>query len=196
MKIKEDHRYYIDEYKSLKAFIEELMKLIKDKKISYMYNSNGISSGSTSYTDKEYMVDGSTYIVFDDDTVIEFSYDFFSMLYITYTKKKNIPDRDIIDLSNETKKLLCILDLDYTDCKIKDYEIESFSDEYIIDPRDDMTRPKGGDYFKEIVFHLSNNKKLCICAENAEFDGYCDIWVENNTLKGVFNGKPHKVWWE
>ena len=78
---------------------------------------------------------------------------------------------------------------------IVDYELNRFSDEYIIDPVYDTTRPDGGDYFKEIIFHLSNKKKICICAENAEADGYCDIWMENNDMYGVFNGESHKTWW-
>ena len=79
---------------------------------------------------------------------------------------------------------------------IIDYELNHFTDEYIINPSDDQTRPEGGDYFKEIIFHLDNEKKLCICPQNAETDGYCDIWMEIGNNKNEFNGENHQVWWK
>ena len=70
------------------------------------------------------------------------------------------------------------LDLDVKDTRIEDFEIERFSEEYEINPSSGTVRPYGGDYFKKITFNLSNGKKLCICAEDSETDGYCDIWTE------------------
>ena len=49
---------------------------------------------------------------------------------------------------------------------------------YEINPSSGTVRPDGGDYFKKITFNLSNIKKLCICAEDSETDGYCNIWTE------------------
>ena len=65
-----------------------------------------------------------------------------------------------------------------TNTRIEGYEIEKFSEEYEINPSTGTTRPKGGDYFKKITFKLSNGKKLCICAEDVEVDGYCEIAIE------------------
>ena len=65
------------------------------------------------------------------------------------------------------------------DTKIVDYELESFHDEYEINPASGETRPEGGDYFKQISFILDDDNKLCICAEDSEVDGYCDVWVEH-----------------
>lgn len=196
MELVEDHHYYIDEYKTLEAFIKIVVDKVKNKKIKYIYNLCGISSSSLSFSDKVYSTSDYNYIVFDDDTVIKFQYVFFSMIDIYYTNLKCLRDKELLNLKDEREALLCKLDLDYVNNSIVDYEIETFNDEYIIDPRDDATRPDGGDYFKEIVFHLNNDKKLCICAQNAEFDGYCDIWIENNSLKEIFNGQSHKVWWK
>lgn len=195
MEIMKNHEYYIDEFKTLKIFIEKLFNEIKNKKIEYIYTLGGTTGGVV----KEYSAyDASdyVYVVFDDDSVIKFQYNFFSMMYITYTDLDSLREEEKMNLSDDREVLLCKLNLEYDKSKIVDYEIEQFSDEYIIEPSSDMTRPEGGDYFKEIIFHLDNDKKLCICAQNAEFDGYCDVWVENNSLKGIFNGQSHTVWWK
>ena len=193
MKIIKDHRYYIDEYKTLKNFLDGLIELLNNKKIKGIFSQDAITYSSyAKFTDKIYSLIDYNFIVFDDDTVIKSEYNFFSMLYVYYTDIKCLWDEDLEIIKNEAFKL----ELDYSNSSIIDYEIEIFSDEYIINPRDDATRPEGGDYFKEIIFHLSNNKKLCICAENAEFDGYCDVWIENDNLKGIYNSDSHKVWWK
>lgn len=191
MKIIKDHRYYIDEYKTLKNFIDSLIELLNNKKIKGIF-AQSKNSFKTKFTDRVYSICDYNYIVFDDNTVIKFKYNFFSMMYVYYTDTKLLRNEDLQIINDE----VCKLELDYSNSYIIDYEIERFLDEYIINPRDDVTRPEGGDYFKEIIFHLSNNKKLCICAENAEFDGYCDIWIENDNLKGIYNSASHKVWWK
>ena len=87
----------------------------------------------------------------------------------------------INDFSDEEKELseVCRYKLNIEDTKIVDYELESFHDEYEINPSTGETRPEGGDYFKQISFILDNDNKLCICAEDSEVDGYCDTWVEH-----------------
>ena len=42
-----------------------------------------------------------------------------------------------------------------------------------------ITIPAGGDYFDKITIVLKNNIEICIQAEDAMSDGYCDIWVDN-----------------
>ena len=63
--------------------------------------------------------------------------------------------------------------------KIEDFEIEQFTGEYEINPSEGTLRPDNTLYFRKIVFKLSNGKNLCICAEDTQSDGYCDIWLEN-----------------
>ena len=70
------------------------------------------------------------------------------------------------------------LDLDLENTRIESFNIERFSEEYEINPSSVTLRPAGGDYFKRITLKLSNGKELCICAEDSETDGYCDIWVK------------------
>ena len=190
MKIELNKVYYFDVFEDLQQYLSSLLKLFNDAGIKYICSDGGVVYyGNQSFTDKLYSVTDTNYIVFDNDKGLQFSYNFFSMIDVAYIDSERICNK-VVD--NEG----IILDLDVTGSKIVDFEIERFSDEYIINPSTDATRPAGGDYFKEIVFHLDNNKKICICAENAEFDGYCDIWVENNCLMEMFNGQSHKVWWE
>lgn len=165
--------------------------MLNNKQIKGIFAQNK-NFFKTKFTDRVYSICDYNYIVFDDNTVIKFKYNFFSMMDVYYTNTKSLRNEDLQIINDE----VCKLELDYSNSYIIDYEIERFSDEYIINPRDDATRPEGGDYFKEIIFHLSNNKKLCICAENAEFDGYCDIWIENDNLKGIYNSASHRVWWK
>lgn len=192
MKIRPDWPYYIDEYKTLKIFLEKILKQVKNNKIIKIVSNSGISwSKSYDFSDNVYTTENFNYIVFDDESVIKFRYNFFSIIDIWFTSIKYLKDEEIEVINNSD----LLLELDCVEQKIVDLEINRFEDEYIIEPSSDTIRPAGGDYFKEIIFHLSNNKKLCICAENAESDGYCNIWIENNNLKGVFNGQNHIAWW-
>ena len=101
-----------------------------------------------------YSTDDDNYIMFENNMVLKFSYKFFSIIYMSY-----------MDIKEVTENANFILDLDIKNTKIIDYELERFNDAYIINPSEDSMRLEGGDYFKEIVFHLNNNKKLCIYAE-------------------------------
>lgn len=191
--IRRNHQYYIDEFKTMNEFIKEFLIIIKDKKIKSFISIDSLCwTENRSFADKVYDTDGDNYLIFDDDTILKFSYNFFSMIYVELTdvNSLNVKDAKAINLSKNNQ-----FEFDCYGEAIVDYELNNFSDEYIIDPSYDTTRPEGGDYFKEIIFHLSNKKKLCICAENAEVDGYCNIWMENNDSYGVFNGEVHKTWW-
>lgn len=191
MKIKENHKYYIDEYKTFNEYIKEVLEKIKDKKIKSFVSLSGLYwTEQLDFAEKVYDTDAENYLIFDDDTILKFNYNCFSMIYIELTNKGYLSKTEIEDLKDAEN-----FEMDCYGTTIVDYELNRFNDEYIIEPSSDTVRPEGGDYFKEIIFHLSNRKKLCICAENAESDGYCNIWLENNNLKGIFNGQPHKAWW-
>ncbi len=192
MNIEFNHEYYFDEYKEFNEFIKSFISIVRDKKIKSFIPFSGLTwSELCSFTDKLYMTDDFNYLIFDDGTTLIFEYNFFSMISIKVTHISELADKE-----KETPKVVGSFDFDCYGSSIVDYELNSFHDEYIINPSTGETRPSGGDYFKELILHLSNGKKICICAENAESDGYCDIWMENNSLKGIFNGLSHKVWWE
>lgn len=191
MKIVEDREYYIDEYSTFNEFLKSFLELIKNKKIKKFISSSALSwSTHYDFASKVYDTDLPNYLIFEDDMVLKFDYNFFSMIYIKYTHIKCLRDSEQKDIERDDN-----FEIDCYGKTIIDYELNKFSDEYIIEPSADITRPEGGDYFKEIIFHLDNNKKICICAENAETDGYCNIWMEENNFKGIFNGEPHKAWW-
>ena len=189
MKIKRNYDYYFDEYNSFNDFLKEFLHIIKDKKIKAFIPTGALwKFDNNKFTDKIYTTDEPNYLIFDDDTVLIFNYNWFSIIDIKITNLK--------DLGKSKIKSKNKFALECYGVSIVDYELNKFTDEYIINPATDETRPAGESYFKEIIFHLSNAKKLCICAENAEEDGYCDIWMENNNLKGTFNGQSHEVWWK
>ena len=191
--IRKNCQYYIDEFKTMNEFIKEFLTIIKDKKIKAFISTDSLCwTEKCVFADKVYDTAGDNYLIFEDDTILKFGYNFFSMIYIELTDFNSLSDKEVeaINICKNNQ-----FDFDCYDKTIVDYELNNFSDEYIIEPSNDITRPEGGDYFKEIIFHLSNKKKICFCAENAELDGYCDIWMENNDSYGVFNGGDHKTRW-
>ena len=189
MKIKRTYDYYFDEYNSFNEFLKEFLRIIKDKNIKLFISTGALLwFENNKFTDKIYVTDEPNYLIFDDDTVLIFNYNLFSMIDI---KVSNLKDLSISEIKNKNN-----FDFDCYDVSIVEYELNKFTDEYIINPATDETRSAGGSYFKEIIFHLSNEKKICICAEDAESDGYCDIWMENNNLKEIFNDQLHEVWWK
>ena len=193
MELRIDHNYYITDYKQMNEYMIEFMRLVKDKKIVKIISSSGLSWYERSEPrGKVYNTDAQNYIVFEDNTVLKFDYRWFSLIDIRLTEVECLHKNEQEWFVNSDM----LLDLDYANSTIIDYELNHFTDEYIINPSDDQTRPEGGDYFKEIIFHLDNEKKLCICPQNAETDGYCDIWMENGNNKNEFNGENHQVWWK
>lgn len=193
MTIRRNHKYYIDEYKTFNEYLKEFMNIVKDKKIKSFIPFSGLSwTTHSKFADKVYDTDDVNYLIFDDNTILKFNYNWFSMIDIELTQLDSLREAEIKGLEERKDEQF---DFDCYGETIVDFELNRFNDEYIIEPSSDTIRPEVGDYFKEIIFHLSNGKKICICAENAEFDGYCDIWLENNSSKGVFNGAPHKAWW-
>lgn len=189
MEIKINQKYYIDEYTTMNKFLKEFLLLIKNKKIKSFVSLCALCwSEHFDFANKVYDTDETNYLIFEDDMVLKFDYNWFSMIDIEMTKFENLREFEQEELTSSTN-----FEMDCYGETIVEYELNKFNDEYCINPSDGTTRPAGGDYFKELIFHLSNGKKICICAENADSDGYCNIWMENNNLKGVFNGQPHTI---
>ncbi len=66
-------------------------------------------------------------------------------------------------------------EIDYT---IAGIEVERFSEAFECEPSSGAVRPAGGDYFSTIRLVFRNGRKLCICGDDAEADGYTVVWAE------------------
>lgn len=163
--------YFITSYSQLSDYLNFFINDDKDKQIKYIF-TNGSNS-----KDGE-MIDADIFIVFDNDAVLKIDYKFYSLMYIEYTWIQNLSLNDK-EYNNEN----FYLDLDVSNARIESFEIERLVGEYEINPSSGTVRPDKGDYFKKIAFKLSNGNNLCICAEDAETDGYCDIWTEDSIEK-------------
>ena len=164
--------YYLTNYKELNEYLKFIIYDDSDKQIKYIFTNSSLNWRETENR-KEYSTFPELFIVFDNDAVLRINYNFYSLMYVRYMWIQNLNIQEK-EFDNDNFKL----DLDVKNARIEDFEIERFSEEYEINPSSGTVRPDGGDYFKKITFNLSNGKKLCICAEDSETDGYCDIWTE------------------
>lgn len=164
--------YYLTNYNELNEYLRFIINDDSDKQIKYIFTNDSLNWRET-YNGKEYSIFPKLFIVFDNDAVLRINYNFYSLMYVRYMWIQNLNIQEK-EFDNDNFKL----GLDVKDTRIEDFEIERFSEEYEINPSSGTVRPYGGDYFKKITFNLSNGKKLCICAEDSETDGYCDIWTE------------------
>ena len=164
--------YYLTNYNELNEYLKFIINDDSDKQIKYIFTNDSLNWRETD-NGKEYSIFPELFIVFDNDAVLRINYNFYSLMYVRYMWIQNLNIQEK-EYDNDNFKL----DLDVKNARIEDFEIERFSEEYEINPSSGTVRPDGGDYFKKITFNLSNGKKLCICAEDSETDGYCDIWIE------------------
>ena len=164
--------YYLTNYNELNEYLKFIINDDSDKQIKYIFTNDSLNWRETD-NGKEYSIFPELFIVFDNDAVLRINYNFYSLMYVRYMWIQNLNIQEK-EFDNDNFKL----DLDVKNARIEDFEIERFSEEYEINPSSGTVRPDGGDYFKKITFNLSNGKKLCICAEDSETDGYCDIWIE------------------
>ena len=163
--------YFITSYSQLSDYLKFVINDDKDKQIKYIF-----TNGSNSKDGK--MLDVDIFIVFDNDAILKIDYKFYGLMYIEYTWIQDLSLNDK-EYNNENY----YLNLNVSNARIESFEIERFVGKYEINSSLGIVRPDNGDYFKKITFKLSNGNNLCICAENAEEDGYCDIWTEDNTEK-------------
>ena len=164
--------YYLTNYNELNEYLKFMINDDSNKQIKYIFTNDSLNWRETE-NGKEYSIFPELFIVFDNDAVVRINYNFYSLMYVRYMWIQNLNIQEK-EFDNDNFKL----DLDVKNARIEDFEIERFSEEYEINPSSGTVRPDGGDYFKKITFNLSNGKKLCICAEDSETDGYCDIWTE------------------
>ncbi len=163
--------YFITSYSQLSDYLNFFINDDEDKQIKYIF-TNGSNS-----KDGE-MIDTDIFIAFDNDTILKINYKFYSLMYIEYMWIQNLSLNDK-EYNNEN----FYLDLDVSNARIEGFEIGRLVGEYEINPSSGTVRPDNEDYFKKVTFKLSNGNNLCICAEDAISDGYCDIWIEDSIEK-------------
>lgn len=67
---------------------------------------------------------------------------------------------------------------------INEIEINKFSHEYEAWENHSITLlPASDETFDEITFIMNNGKAICICPEDAEVDGYLDVWADGSNEK-------------
>ena len=185
--------YYLTNYDEINEYLNFIINDDKDKQIKYIFSNEVLSWRDTNHG-KRYEISPEFFIVFDNDAVLKINYNFYSLMYIEYMWIQNLNINDKKYNNDEFK-----LDLDVVNARIESFKVEKFEKEYEINPSSGTMRPEGGNYFKQIVLNLSNESNLCLCAQDAESDGYCDVWIENNIEKitrNMFNdnGTANASW--
>ena len=79
-----------------------------------------------------------------------------------------------------------IIDINFKYDEIESFEVIGFNhsfEKWISkgEGLSEITIPEGGDYFNQINFILKNGSKICLAAEDAIFDGYADLWIEDES---------------
>lgn len=172
IKYKFGQEYYLTTHRELNEYLEYVINDDKNKQIKYIF-TNGPLLWNETNKGNVYELDTEIFIVFNNDSVLKINYLFYSLMYAKYMWIQNLYPNDK-KCNNDNFKL----EFDIANLRIVGYEIEKFSEEYETNPSEGTVRPEGGDYFKQITLELSNGRKLCICAIDAEVDGYCNIWIE------------------
>ncbi len=178
-----DEEYYLTNYNELVEYLNFLLEDDKNKKIKYIFTDGGFTYQNLN-VGKKYELSSDFFIVFDNDTVLKINYNFYGLMYIKYMWIQNLNLQQRECNKDEFK-----LDLEVANSSIESFYVESFSEAYEINAATGTMRPEG-DYFKKIELKLSNQSYLCICPEDAEFDGYCEIWTENDITRiedSIFN---------
>ena len=81
MKIKRNYEYYFDEYNSFNEFLKDFLHIIKNKKIKAFIPTGALLwFENNKFTDKIYVTDEPNYLIFDDDIVLIFNYNWFSII--------------------------------------------------------------------------------------------------------------------
>lgn len=117
--------------------------------------------------------------MFEDNTCLIIGLTDRSSAWIKYvTLSKEEPEK-----YNTINDMFKFNNVDFEYDSIIGFEVNSFSkefDKWISNGNTSnmITIPAGGDYFDKIKILLKNNTKICLQAEDAISDGYCDIWIE------------------
>ena len=181
---------FIEKYNEAKEYFEKVSPTLKQKKIKKVCSFN--SSYNTHSKRIIYSIDNPLYIIFEDNTSLIVEYYFVSELRIEY---RNLTNEEI----EETEKLEDMFNVEHEIHNYKTYELshidtieleygyineieinkfaheyEAWVDHYI------TLLPASDETFDEIAFVMNNGKAICICPEDAEADGYLDVWAEGS----------------
>lgn len=173
--------YYLTDYNSMKDYLEFILLKCSSKTIKGFYSSIPCWKKDSTFAEKYFSV-YTVFILFNDDFTIKIDYPSDSLIYIELTTfdQLYIYEKSIFKEEN-------LIDFNINNSKIIDYELEHFSEEYDIYSPKKTYRPKNGDYFKSIVFHLSNKTKIYLCVGNKRKDEILHTWQENNIEKNVLD---------
>lgn len=123
--------------------------------------------------------DDDVYIMFEDNTCLIIGLTDRSSAWIKYV----ILSKEELEKYNTINDMFKFNNVDFEYDSIIGFEVNSFSNEFDKwisngNTSNMITIPAGGDYFDKIKIILKNNTKICLQAEDAISDGYCDIWIE------------------
>lgn len=180
----------IKKYNNAKEYFEKLLPILKQKKIKKLCSFD--STYNTHLGKIMYSIDAPLYIIFEDNTCLIIEYYFVSELRIEYRKLTNeeiVEYEKLNDLFNSkyeiynpntyTLSRIDTVELEYG--YINEIEINKFSHEYEAWVEHSIALiPASDETFNEIAFIMNNKKAVCICPEDAESDGYLDIWVDDS----------------
>lgn len=184
---------YFDNKKEVDEYFTNLLREIRNVKITSVFTMSSASYG----IEREkiiYDTDTELYILLDNGKCIIISYLDASLLGIEYRSLnekelnlyKKIRDKDLFNMIHEihnphTMQICNIDSIKFEYSYVVQIDVHGFNNEFETWRNNkEVILPSGGDYFDRIDFCLANGNKICICPEDAIFDGYLDFWVEGS----------------
>lgn len=187
--------------------IEEKMK---SKKIKRIFDLEGGFGEDLKDNMISVSIDDEIYIQFEDDFCLIINLTQESNAFVEYRKltenEKSLflkladSDKDFFNSHREihswitkedgsrepSSKPYRIIDINLDYDELEKFEVIGFNtsfEKWISNGNgsSEITLPEGGDYFNQINFIMRNGTKICLAAEDAVFDGYADIWIEDKS---------------
>lgn len=160
----------------LLEFIEKNQNRIIGKKITAVRSSCGMNG----------MTDEAIVLSFGNISIV-FYYLFYSDLYIDIVNTIDIEQdpslnfiyREIPDRRNVSFYCPPVEDCGLIGKTLENIDVIRFHHKFETNASTGETRPKGGDYFKDLLFWFEGDNLLNICAEDAISDGYISIHQEH-----------------
>ena len=182
---------YFENKKDVDEYFKKLIEVIKGVKITNVFTLDNASYG-VGREKIVYDIDSELYILLENSKCIIISYLVASLLGIEYRELnenelkqyKEIRDKDLFNMTHEihnphTMQICNIDSISFEYSSVIQIDVHGFSNEFETWRNSkEVILPSGGDYFDRIEFCLDNGNKICMCPEDAIFDGYLDFWVE------------------
>ena len=183
MKESDHHRYVFRFRQEFQSFIDTYKNDLIGKSINGYFNYGG------HYT----LTNDGPVVLWIGSKCIILNYFFLSDVVIDvvpYNDLENDPKISFIyfgELDESSYRYEMVLDETFPlyNVPIKDITLDGFTEKFEVNAATGDTRPAGGDYFSTIRLIMADNRKLCLCAEDAESDGYIDTWIEGADGKKI-----------